>query len=135
MRKFLISAALISATAFTAMPAAAQYNRGYGYGYNQGQNIQQQLDRLVERIRRAEDRDIISEREEDRLLRQADRIDRLFHRYRRNGLTQWEHRDLQQRIQHLRQELRFERREERWDDRRDRRDDRWDDRRDDRWDD
>ena len=61
-------------------------------------------------------------------------IDRLSHRYRRNGFTQWERRDLQNRVQNLRQQLRWERQEDRRDDRRDRwdDDDRYDD---DRWDD
>jgi hypothetical protein len=132
MRNRLISAALISFVAI-ASPAAAQYypqNRGYGYGAG---NVDRELDQIRERIQRAEQRDRISRGEAFRLLRQADAIDRLFYRYRRNGLTQWEARDIHNRVQNLRQRLRFERQEDRWDDRRDRRDDR-DDRRD-RWDD
>jgi hypothetical protein len=119
MRKFLISAALISTTAISAAPASAQ-SWGNNRGYNSGQNVQQQISQLVDRIRRAEDRDIISQREEQRLLRQANQVNNLFQRYRRNGLTQWEHRDLQQRIQNVRAQLRSERQEERYDDRRDR---------------
>lgn len=128
MRKLLISAALLSAAAIAA-PASAQYQdygRGYGYGYNNrgGQHIQRQLDQIVDRIRRAGDRGSISRREENRLLRFADQIDRLHDRYRRNGLTQWEHRDLQNRIQNLRQRFRFARQDDRRWDRDD--DDRWD---------
>ena len=120
MRKFLISAALLSAAAVTA-PAAAQY-RDYDRGsdYGGGQGIERQLDQITDRIRRAEDRDRISRSEANRLLRQAEQIDRLYDRYRRNGINQREHYDLQNRIQNLRQRLQFERREDRWDDRRDR---------------
>ena len=129
MRKFLISAMLLSTVA-AAAPAAAQYNRGYGH---QGQNIERQLDQIERRIDMLRDRRLISNNEAFRLSRQAEQIDRLHDRYRRNGLTQREHWDLQNRIQNLRQHLRAERREGRDD----RRDDRWDDRRDrdDRWDD
>lgn len=136
MRKMLISAALVSAFALSA-PAAAQpdqYRHGYGRG---GAQIERQLTQLVQRIRHAGDRDVISEREEGRLLRQAANIRQRLDRYRRNGLSVGERQDLQRRIQDLRQRLRSERREERFDDRRDR----WDDRRDrrddrrDRWDD
>lgn len=129
MRKFLISAMLLSTVA-AATPAAAQYNRGYGH---QGQNIERQLDQIERRIDMLRDRRLISNNEAFRLSRQAEQIDRLHDRYRRNGLTQREHWDLQNRIQNLRQHLRAERREGRDD----RRDDRWDDRRDrdDRWDD
>jgi Spy/CpxP family protein refolding chaperone len=148
MRKFLISAAVLSATAFAA-PAAAQYSPypgqyqgqyqrqypgpyqgqhqrqypGQYQDYRHGGNIEQQLQQLVQRIRRAEDRDVISRREEDRLLREASRIRELYYRYSRNGLTQREHYDLQNRIQHLRHSLRMERREDRRQDRR--RDRRW----------
>lgn len=149
MRKILISAALISAAAVAA-PAAAQYypnsHRGYDY---RGQNIERQLYQLRQRVERAEDRDRLSNRERDYLLRQIHHTHRLFNHYRRNGLTQWEMRDIQNRIQNIRQRFRWERQEDRWDDRRDRRDrrhdrydrddrryDRYDrDDRDDRWDD
>ena len=133
MRKTLISAALIAATA-VAMPASAQYypnsNRpGHSYGYG-NRNLGQQLRELRIRIERAEDRDRLSNRERDRLLRQVYQTDRLLARYRYDGLAQWETRDIQNRIHNIRQHLRHERQEDRWDDRGDRRDDRRD-----RWDD
>ena len=144
MRKFLVSAALVVSTAVAAAPAAAQYypqgNR-YGDQYRHGGNVEQQLHQIRQRIERAEDRDRISNREREQLLRQVFQVDRLYARYRRNGLTRWEMQDIQNRIQHLRQRFRWERQDDRWDDRRDGRydrDDRYDrrDRRDDdRWDD
>ena len=115
MRKFLISTVLLS-TVMVAAPASAQVNRGYGH---QGQNIERQLDQLEQRIDNMRDRRLISRNEAIRLSRQAEQIDRLHDRYRRNGLTQREHWDLQNRIQNLRQQVRYERREGR-DDRRDR---------------
>jgi hypothetical protein len=108
MRKILI-AALVASSAIAAAPAAAQH-----YGYRDAPQIHRQLQQLSSNIRRAEDRDVISRREESRMLRQVRSIDRLYDRYRRNGLSNWEVRDLQNRIHHLRQQLRFERREARW---------------------
>ena len=121
MRKFLISAMLLSSVAISA-PAAAQYRGGYGH---QGANIERQLDQIEREIDRLRDRRLISRDEAFRLDRRAEQIDRLHDRYRRNGLSQFEHRDLQNRIQHLRQSVRAERREGRFDDRRDGRRDRW----------
>ena len=109
MRKLLIVALLVSGAA-AAAPANAQSSR-----YQGGHHIQRELDQIVQRIHRAEDRDIISKREEDRLLREARFIDRLYDRYRRNGLNRREGQELQNRLQTLRQHLRFERREDRRD--------------------
>lgn len=139
MRKFLISAALISATAMTAPAVAQDWNRG-GYGYNQrgGQGIQNQVRQLHQRIDNMYQRRLISLRERHNLHQRAEGINQRLYSYARNGLNQREHRDLQNRIQNLRQRLQHERfedreqrRDDRWEDRRDRRDDRWD-RRDDR---
>ncbi len=132
MRKFLIPAILISAVAVSA-PAAAQNRGGYdprpGYGQNWGGGgIERQLDQIEQRIDRLRDRRLISNREADRLFRQAEQIDRLHDRYRRDGLSRGEHNDLMRRIQYLRGQIREERqegREDRYDDRRDDRRDRW----------
>ncbi|HEX8527102.1 hypothetical protein [Allosphingosinicella sp.] len=125
MRKFLIPLAA-AAIAVSAAPAAAQY-RGHGYqqGPTRSVQIERQLEQLRDRIRRAEDRDIISDREEDRLLRRLGNIAQRYDRFRRNGLSRSEQNELHRDIQDLRQRLRSERREERWDDRRDRDGRRW----------
>lgn len=130
MRKLIISAILVSTIAVAA-PAAAQQrgynqerygqndNRGQQRGYaQQGMGIERELDQIEQRIDRAVDRRTISRSEGQRLTRQAEQIDRLHDRYRRNGLTQQEHSDLQNRLQNLRQQLRFERQDDRQDDRR-----------------
>ena len=107
MRKYLFAAIAVSSIV-AAAPAAAQH-------YRAAPQIERQLHQLATQIHRAEDRDLISKREEDRLIRQVRQIDRLYDRSRRNGISQWEMRDIQNRIQHLRQQLRFERREARYD--------------------
>jgi len=128
MRKLLISAMLVSA-AVAASPATAQYQPGrygdrYEQGYRGGQQIDRQLDNIVERIDRAYQRRLISGSEARRLRNEANDIARRYDRYRRGGLSGYEHDDLQRRIQHLRQRLQWERQEgrddRRWDERRDR---------------
>ena len=131
MRKFLIPAILIGIGAATvAAPASAQYqSRGHGYGYGSGyghgQDIQRQLQQLDQRIDRAFQRGAITRNEARNLSNDLNRIHARFQDYRRNGLSQGEHHDLQRRIQNLRQEIREDRRDGRhdrdWDDRRDRR--------------
>ena len=131
MRRFLIAAALMSSVALAA-PAAAQY-RSYNQGPTRSQAIERQIDQLSDRIRRAEQRNLISDREEDRLMRRVANISHRYDRFRRNGLNRGEQQDIHQRIQQLRQTLQFERREGRFEDRRDRvadRRDRFGDRRD-----
>jgi len=116
MRNILISALLVSAVAVSA-PAAAQPRGGYGYGHG-GANIERQLDQIEQQIDRLRDRRLISQREAARLGYQAEQIDRLHDRYRRDGLSQREHADLQQRIQALRNRVQSERQEGRYDRRR-----------------
>ena len=118
MRTFLISALALSAIAVSAPAAAQQYRGGYNQG---GQGIERQIDQLEQQIDRLRDRRLISPQEAVRLARQAEQIDRLHDRYRRNGLNQGEHRDLMQRIQNLRQRVQAERLEGRNDRRGDRR--------------
>ncbi len=116
MRKILISAMLLSAVSISA-PAAAQFRGGHGYGHG-GANIERQLDQIEQQIDRLRDRRAISNNEARRLMRQAEQIDRLHDRFARNGLTHYERRDLQNRIQNLRQRVQVERREGRLADRR-----------------
>ncbi|MBV8688093.1 MAG: hypothetical protein JOZ90_00510 [Alphaproteobacteria bacterium] len=119
MRKILISALMIGATAISAAPASAQYRGGdrgaYGGGYRSDDGIDRQIRQIEQRIRQAMQNRTITRREADRLLRQADQIDRLEDRYSRNGLNARELQDLRMRVQNLRQQLRFERQDgRRW---------------------
>lgn len=121
MRKLLVSTLMLSAL-LGAAPAAAQYYgdrdyRDYRYEDNRyrGDNrFDRQIDQLVDRIRRAEDRDLISRREEDRLLSHARQLNYLEGRYGRNGFSRWEAQDLQRRIANLRAQFRWERQDGRY---------------------
>lgn len=110
MRKFLISAALLSATAIAAPAAAQSWGNGYGNN-NSRSNIQRQVNQIEQRIQRAAQRRTISGSEANRLLRRADQLERLAYRYERNGLTQREHYELQSRLQNLRAQLQEDRRD------------------------
>jgi hypothetical protein len=112
MRKFLIPTIVLSVLTVAA-PASAQH-RGQHHG---GAGIERQIDQMERQIDRLRDRRLISRNEAHRLSRQAEQIDRLHDRFRRDGLSQREHHELMQRIQNLRQSVRYERREgrsERW---------------------
>lgn len=110
MRKFLISAALASATLFAAAPATAQPWR---LSPAIQREIQQDINQLDRRIDRAQQRRTISRREATGLRRDALQIRRTYGLYARNGLDRREVRDLQNRVNVVHQRLRFERRD--WD--------------------
>jgi Skp family chaperone for outer membrane proteins len=130
MRKFLISAALLSVAA-AATPASAQrYYDDYRHDYRGGQQIERQLDNIFQRIDRAYQRRLLSSKEARRLRDRAQDVGNRYARYRRDGLSPSEHHDLQRRIQDLRSRLQDERREGRYERRDDRR---YDDRRYDGW--
>ena len=116
MRKVLISLAAAAATLAVAAPASAQswgnanpgygYGAGYGYGYNNTRQLQRELqqirmqaDRLARsgRLTRAEARDLFGD------IRNAERA---VYRSSHDGVSPWEVRSLQQRIQRLRYEVR-----------------------------
>ncbi|MDB5692282.1 MAG: hypothetical protein JWO81_1345 [Alphaproteobacteria bacterium] len=119
MRKFLISATLLSAAAFSiATPAAAQYrDPGAGYGEFRGGGIQRELAEIRQQIRLGFDRHMLSRGEAANLSRDADKIEQKLQRRAWDGLSFREREDLQRRVQQLRERLRFER----FDNRRDRR--------------
>ena len=119
MRKVLISAALVAATALSA-PAAAQ-NWGYGYNQRAGHNVRQEVQQLHQRIDNLFQRRLISHREMRSLHDQAQRIDRRAFNHARNGFTHRERRDIQERIRDLRERLQ----RERYEGREERRDRRW----------
>ena len=117
MRKVLISLAAAAATMSVAAPASAQWGNmtpgygapAYGYGYNASfsvnryqrelQQIRVQADRLARsgRLTRAEARD---------LFRDIHNAERSIYRVGYNGVSPWEARSLEQRMQRIRYEMR-----------------------------
>jgi hypothetical protein len=138
MRKFLISAVLLSAASLAvAAPAEAQYRgqaygvaTGYGQAYGQGYargggayrggGIQNELVEIRQQIRLGFDRGALSRSEAARLTRDADKIEERLRRRAWDGVSFREREDLQRRVSQLRERLRYAR----FDDRRDR-DRRW----------
>lgn len=106
MRKFLVSAAIAASAFAAAAPAAAQYYppQGYGYGYGHNYNyghvrsLDARIDALQRQIRQLDRRDILSEREANRLRDQSNDLERRLRYAARNGLSGWEAQDIERRI-------------------------------------
>ena len=114
MKRVLMAVAALSTLA-AASTAAAQpyrgggYDRGYGGGYDQDYGQRNQGQRLEARIQRAAQNGSISWREARSLQFQVDQVQRLEWRYRQNGMSGWEVRDLERRYDDIRQRIRWER--------------------------
>ena len=112
MRKFLISATLMASTLAIAVPAAAQYGppRGNAYGYNNNhgglRGLQVRINRLEQEIRQLDRRNILSQREANRLGYQANMIERQLRASSYNGLNRQERQALEFRIARLEQNIR-----------------------------
>jgi hypothetical protein len=115
MRKFLISAALAASTLMAAAPAAAQWAppqpQGYGYGYqgNYGQvrRLQVRIDQLQRQIVQLDRRNILSDREANRLRNDSRQLEQRLRYAARNGLNGREGYDIERGIQRL--EVRIQR--------------------------
>ena len=124
MRKLLISGILAASTLAIAAPAAAQWAPQYGsqYGNQYGNQYNQygrsnygelrslmvrvnNLDRQIDQLDR---RNILSDREADRLRREANYIEQRLRQSSRNGLNGYEVRDVQVRIARLEQNIRHQ---------------------------
>lgn len=98
MRKFLVSAALLTATLAAAAPASAQwarpvqYGNAYGYQNNQGaiRAYQMRINRLHQRIHRLGERGQLSRGEFQRLNRAVDVIENRLRRASYRGLNRQE---------------------------------------------
>lgn len=104
MKRVLMAVAALSTLA-AASTAAAQPYRGGGYGQGYGSESQ----RLENRIQRAVNNGSISWREARVLQAEVDQIQRLEWRYRQNGVSGWEARDLERRYDYVSQRIRWER--------------------------
>jgi hypothetical protein len=124
-KKALLSLLAASAVAIATPTLAQDYGRGHGDrgggygqdrggGYNGGWNgggLNGDQARLAQRIDRAAYNGRISRREAQNLRWQLDEYQRLEWRYRRDGLSNWERRDLQGRLDRIERNLREERRD------------------------
>lgn len=147
MRKVLLSVAAVASALAVASPAAAQYYpapqgpvHGYGYGYGQNnyghfRNLQVRIDNLQRQINQLDRRNILRDREAERLRDQSREIERQLRYSARNGLSPYEANAVERRIARLEQRIyrdandgnRWGRNDD-WRDRdRDGRNDRWED--------
>jgi TolA-binding protein len=116
MRKFLISAALMASTVAIAAPAAAQwypqqpaygygqqpYGNAYGYNnYGQVRRLQVRIDQIQRQIAQLDRRNILSNREADRLRRESRSVEQRLRYAARNGLSGRERYDIERGIQRL----------------------------------
>jgi TolA-binding protein len=115
MRKVLMSAVLAASTLAMAAPAAAQYGQpqyGNAYGrtnnYGQVRSLMVRINNLQRQISQLDRRNIVSDREANRLQSQANQIERQLSRASRNGLNSYEARDIQLRIARLEQNIRHQ---------------------------
>ena len=145
MRKVLLSVAAVASALAVASPAAAQYYpapqgpvHGYGYGqnnYGHFRNLQVRIDNLPRQINQLDRRNILRDREAERLRDQSREIERQLRYSARNGLSPYEANAVERRIARLEQRIyrdandgnRWGRNDD-WRDRdRDGRNDRWED--------
>lgn len=71
--------------------------------------IRHQIEELRRDVNRSDNRDRVSEREAAGLRRDVDQLQRLLRDYNRDGLSNWEMRNLENRIQSIRARLHNER--------------------------
>ena len=111
MRKFLITAAIAASTVIAAAPAAAQYYpQGNAYGYdNHGQTrrLQVRIDQLQRQISQLDQRNILSEREANKLRSESRQLEQRLRNAGRNGLNGREGYNIERGIQRL--EVRIQR--------------------------
>ena len=110
MRKFLISAALVTATFAAAAPAAAQWAPPHGnaYGYNnhgQVRRLEARVDQIRRQIHQLDRRNILSDREARRLGEEARDLDRRINALARNGFNGRDRYDIERRIARLEQRI------------------------------
>ena len=112
MKKIVLAIAAASALA-AAAPAIAQPYGGYDrYDRSGGwTNINQRQSQLDRRIDQGLRRGDLTRSEANRLRGEFHSIARLEHRYRANGLSQWERADLDRRFDALASRIRWERRD------------------------
>lgn len=114
MRKLVIALAAIGTAMIGATPAVAQYYPAppaapYGMHGSWGEvrALQGRIENIRQQIGRLDRRDAISGHTADRLLREADKIERRLYGKTRDGLDPREAGDIQYRLQRLEQRVQF----------------------------
>jgi hypothetical protein len=118
MRKFVLPLAVVGVGLVAASPAAAQfypapqaapyaYGNGYNNNWGQFRSLQARIDNVQRQINRLDRRDVIRGRSADRLMDEANKIERRLHERARGGLNQREAYDIEMRIGRLEQRLQF----------------------------
>ena len=117
-KKALLSLLAASAVAIATPTLAQDYGRGhgdrgggYGQSWNGGGGLNGEQARIAQRIDRAAYNGRISRREAQNLRYQLEEYQRVEWRYRRDGLSNWERRDLQNRLDRIERDLREDRRD------------------------
>ena len=112
MRKFIITAALATATFATAAPASAQWVRpvpqgnAYGYdNYGQVRRLEARVDQIRRQIRQLDRRGVLSRREAARLSEDARDLDRRINALTRNGFSPRDRMEVERRLARLEQRL------------------------------
>jgi hypothetical protein len=118
MRTLLLSIATAASALAIASPAAAQYYpqpQGYGQGYGQAYHhpgfaraLDARIDALQRQIKRLDARNILSEREADRLKQQSRELEARLRYSSRNGLTAQEANYIERGIARLEQRIQRE---------------------------
>lgn len=113
MRKFIITAALATATFAAAAPASAQWaprvpqGNAYGYdNYGQVRRLEARVDQIRRQIRQLDRRNLISNREAARLSEDARDLDRRINALTRNGFSPRDRMEVERRIARLEYRLR-----------------------------
>lgn len=119
MRKFVLSLAAAGATLAIASTANAQnypqpgpygyHNRDNGFrgGWGQIRDLRERVARVRQQIIRLDHRDALGRRTADRLVHEANEIDRRLADKSRGGLDPREAGDIQYRLQRLEQQVQF----------------------------
>ncbi len=113
MRKFLISAALVTATLAAAAPASAQWARpqGNAYGYDnfgQGRRLEARVMQLRRQIAQLDRRNILSNREARRLDAEARNLEYRVRQLRQGGIDPRERFVIERQIAQLEQRIRYQ---------------------------
>lgn len=106
MKTLLIAMTAVSAIAVAA-PAAAQWGNQNQVNANAGANIESRIAQLETRLQAGIQSGAIDRTEARTLRTQVRALSRLQYQYSRNGLTQQERQDLQQRLRSVRQQFRM----------------------------